>query len=66
MCLSKLTIAIPVDNVIRVCVHIAMKYSRTDYINTIDHCNGADVIDVYENVDYVQTVNMYNYYIIML
>ena len=43
---TKKTIAVPVDNIKRVCVHTALKYSPIDlvimqpneYINTIDQC----------------------------
>ena len=42
---TKKTIAVPVDNIKRVCVHIALKYSPIDLVimqpneyNTIDQC----------------------------
>ena len=46
MSLTKKMIAIPVGSIVRICVHIAVKYSPIDYIilqpnknmNTIDHC----------------------------
>ena len=56
MSLTKKMIAIPVGSIVRICVHIAVKYSPIDYIilqpnknmNTIDHC----IYSLYVHVDY--------------
>ena len=56
MSLTKKMIAIPVGSIVRICVHIVVKYSPIDYIilqpnknmNTIDHC----IYSLYVHVDY--------------